>query len=155
MRLLCVTAISFVTVIGCGDDDGDGSTFESGGSSGAGGTGGAGGLVTGGTGGSGATDGGGGVGGVGGTAGSCTTTYGQGQECMDCLQTSCCSQAAACENDADCAALVACVRQCPDPSDSQGACVQGCANPRQGALPAYNAVIVCMGTHCSGVCSFL
>lgn len=143
-----------VAASGCGDDDDGGSEVETEGGAGSGGSGGTGGLA--GSAGA-APDGGAGAGGggSGGSAPCTTTTYGQGQACMDCIQQSCCSEATACENDADCSAMVTCARACPSPTDVGSQCVQDCASQHNLGGAAYNPLILCMGNACGQECAYL
>jgi hypothetical protein len=141
----------------CGDDDEGGSEFEVGGSAGTGtgGSGNVGGLAgSGGSGGSGASDAGDAAAGSGGSGGDCTT-YGQGEPCASCLDQNCCAQASACENSADCSAMVECAKACPDPTDGSSQCLQDCADQHNLGGPEFNPLILCMGGSCGSVCPYL
>ncbi len=163
-RTFCLTvSLCFLLAIptACSDDD-SGDSGKTGGAAGSGGGSGGGAGDAGdagispdsGNGGSSGSAASGGSGGSGGGGGDCSD-YGQGTDCALCLDQSCCAQAGACESDTDCAAIVECARQCPDPADGSSQCVQDCFADHGPGGQLYNALLLCMGQQCGEVCPFL
>ena len=117
-----------------------------GGGGGAGGVAGAGGA----TGGGGAPSGGGGAPGGGG-GGNCAT-FTNNPNCDPCLAASCCSQVDACNANASCTGLLACLSQNCASNPDINACAQQYCGQYSGGVTDYNAVGMCAQSSCAGKC---
>jgi len=144
---------------GCSSDEDDGGS-SIGGTAGADGGGTGGGSGSGGStggGGSGGTINGGGSGGsTGGSGGSgggaldCGADLGNTATCTTCLRANCCAEMKAC-NDSSCKPFVECARACPDPNDTNAACVRACLPDvfDTAANNAFNNLVICMTNECA------
>jgi hypothetical protein len=131
---------------GAGDDNGNGGSSGSGGKD-DGSNGGTGGDATGNTD-AGASGSGGTGGSSGGDGNACSGATVEG-DCGKCLQTSCCDDLLACQNDSDCLTLTDCVGNCSDDG-----CVQTCADSASSSsVDLYNTFIDCASNSCESECS--
>jgi hypothetical protein len=164
---LGVATASFVALLGCAkvaDDAGGANTAGSGGKIGSGGGGASGGTTaaggttsaTGGVGafGNGATGGFGAMGGTGGTAGAAgggNDYSAVGPECVDCIDTSCAKNFAACNIDPDCTAFWACAKDCADT-----ACIQTCQLMHSEGSEWFTVCVVgaCAMVKCTTECGW-
>lgn len=149
-RLVGVAAFALAAAA-CGSSDNGGSTIPSDGGAGAAGSSGSGGAAgsgTGGTAGSGGSAGSGG--GAAGAAGASCGDLGHDAKCKTCLATHCCTEAAACSGDPDCAALVACLYTCQ--TDGGTTCPDCTAQVTSAASNEYNALLLCNGSNCATDC---
>lgn len=139
-------------------DNGDGGSV--GGSGGS--TGGSGGS-TGGTAGSGGSTGGTGGSATGGTGGAitCNPSDPQNSKCDTCMQTTCCSEWEACQNDSTCLNEFGCIKQCVDKqltsdggTPDVGSCAGQCAQGGTIATTTNDLVICVRNTEAGNSCDF-
>ena len=69
--------------------------------------------------------------------------------CVSCVDTSCCTQAATCGANADCAALRACLAACASGDD---ACFRACDTAHTPGLTDNAPVVTCRGDSCGPAC---
>ncbi|MEZ4227061.1 MAG: hypothetical protein R3B13_39345 [Polyangiaceae bacterium] len=141
MRSILFMAAASLLVLACGSDDDDG------GKTGTGGTGGTGGSATGGQGGATGGQGGsatGGAGGVGGAAAACA-------KCLaEALQGACSTEAAACQAEAGCVAILACAGQC---TAGDTVCAQKCVTDNPTGKATFDALAACTDPICTSLCT--
>src|SRR6185295_10763286 len=69
--------------------------------------------------------------------------------CDACVGRSCCAEALACSNNADCLALVQCIFVC---QANDPVCVTDCQNQHPNATFDYRNLAQCTNTSCGGLC---
>ncbi len=141
MRTVPFIISASLLAMACGSDDDGGSK----GTGGATGTGGAAGSATGGTAGS-ATGGqaGSATGGAGGATAACA-------KCLaDALQGPCSTQAAACQGESGCVAILACAGQC---TAGDTVCAQACVDNNPTGKATFDALALCTDPICKTACS--
>jgi hypothetical protein len=91
-------------------------------------------------------------------AGACSVQCGgyayPSSRCAQCGNTNCCAQAATCLVDTDCAALVACERNCTTAGveEDESACLHACELARPRGVSAARVFGACVSSACSTSC---
>jgi hypothetical protein len=88
-----------------------------------------------------------GGGGAGGDGGACGTLSSSNAACNACMNSTCCSQGAACSNNPACLAIVDCYQNC-----STDACLQGCTDNNPNGVNDFNTYTQCILNDCSVAC---
>ncbi len=68
--------------------------------------------------------------------------------CDACLEAGCCETANACFADAECVALLQCIRTCVAGGGQLGACRASCRNQHPSGVKAFDAVASCVASSC-------
>jgi hypothetical protein len=80
--------------------------------------------------------------------GTCTITT-DNKTCDACLNAKCCSEIQACEGEAACASLLACVAKC---ASTDRACGQACAQKYSGGIETFRPISNCVNASCPTEC---